>query len=317
MKSLLLEVIACPVCKVKVNLSVDKKRFECPKCGCIFQIEGDIPIMMTTESQARINTLIKSVSMSTKTADWQDLKSKHPLRYRIYRLIKPPHYGGSLHHQIFSQLITILEEFDTTLRVLVVGSGVEEGHGMKIFNQYFKNTKVNLDVVKYPSVDIVGDGVNLPFLNESFHCVIMQGVIEHVADSKGVADEITRVCLAGGYILITVPWMQSFHADPGDYQRYSVQGLSHLFSQFEVVNAGASIGPASAMHGISSDFFVSFSRHKQIRRGIRFVTRWIFSPILLLDFYLVRKKNAYITAYEVFIIGRKNSHKDNLTQEPI
>ena len=203
-QSWLFEIIACPVCKVKVNLSADKKRFECPKCGRIFQVEDDIPIMMTTESLYRINTLIKSVSMSTKTADWQNLKSKHPLRYRVYRCIKAPYYGGSLHHQIYSQLITILEKFNsTTFRVLVVGSGVEEGPGMEIFNQYFKNNKVNLDVVKYPSVDIVGDAVNLPFLDESFHCVIMQGVIEHIADSKRVADEITRVCLAGGYILIT------------------------------------------------------------------------------------------------------------------
>jgi len=308
MKNLLGEVSACPVCKTKVKLTNDGKKFECLKCGRFFHIDDGVPIMMSSEVQAEMIALINNETIGTTDTDWHKLKTNHPLLYKVVRGIKPPFRVGSLHKYVYSQLIKLLDEFKTP-RILIVGSGVEEGSGAEILGHRFKDNMLNMDIAKFKSVDIVGDTRYLPFLNESFHGVILQGVLEHVPDSQKVVDEITRVCLNSGYIYIAIPWMQCFHPDPGDYQRYSIQGLRQLFNQFEIVYEGALAGPASAAHIVLSEFLASFSDHKQIRRAIRFFARWILSPILIFDFYLLRKKYAYVNASSVFIIGRKKIYR--------
>ena len=49
-----------------------------------------------------------------------------------------------------------------------------------------------------------------------------------------------RVLKPGGYIYSEVPFLQGFHADPDDYQRYTLQGLKILFNNniyfYHVVN---------------------------------------------------------------------------------
>jgi len=46
----LLEILACPVCKVSVTLTGDKKGLRCGKCFRIYPIQDDIPIMLVEEA---------------------------------------------------------------------------------------------------------------------------------------------------------------------------------------------------------------------------------------------------------------------------
>ena len=46
----LLEILACPVCKVSVTLTGDKKGLRCGKCLRIYPIQDDIPIMLVEEA---------------------------------------------------------------------------------------------------------------------------------------------------------------------------------------------------------------------------------------------------------------------------
>jgi len=45
----LLEILACPNCKVRVELEGD--RLICVKCGRRYRIENDIPIMLVDEAE--------------------------------------------------------------------------------------------------------------------------------------------------------------------------------------------------------------------------------------------------------------------------
>ncbi len=47
---ILLEVLACPVCKTAVKLTPDKKGLKCAKCGRVYPIKDDIPIMLVDEA---------------------------------------------------------------------------------------------------------------------------------------------------------------------------------------------------------------------------------------------------------------------------
>ncbi|MCD6453826.1 MAG: Trm112 family protein [Candidatus Aminicenantes bacterium] len=46
----LLDILACPVCKEPVELTKDGKGLKCVKCGRVYPIRDDIPIMLEEEA---------------------------------------------------------------------------------------------------------------------------------------------------------------------------------------------------------------------------------------------------------------------------
>jgi uncharacterized protein YbaR (Trm112 family) len=46
----LLEILACPVCKVKVELKPDASGLKCPDCKRVYPIRDDIPVMLVDEA---------------------------------------------------------------------------------------------------------------------------------------------------------------------------------------------------------------------------------------------------------------------------
>lgn len=45
----LLEILACPLCKVEVKLTADEKGLKCIKCRRVYPIKDDIPVMLIDE----------------------------------------------------------------------------------------------------------------------------------------------------------------------------------------------------------------------------------------------------------------------------
>lgn len=46
----LLEVLACPVCKVKVEMKPDSSALKCPECNRVYPVRDDIPVMLIDEA---------------------------------------------------------------------------------------------------------------------------------------------------------------------------------------------------------------------------------------------------------------------------
>jgi uncharacterized protein YbaR (Trm112 family) len=46
----LLEILACPVCKVKVELKPDGSGLKCTQCKRVYPIRDDIPVMLVDEA---------------------------------------------------------------------------------------------------------------------------------------------------------------------------------------------------------------------------------------------------------------------------
>ena len=46
----LLEILACPLCKVDVKLTADEKGLKCIKCHRVYPIKDDIPVMLIDEA---------------------------------------------------------------------------------------------------------------------------------------------------------------------------------------------------------------------------------------------------------------------------
>jgi uncharacterized protein len=46
-----LEILVCPLCKESVRLTSDGQGLKCIKCGRIYPIRGDIPVMRIEEAR--------------------------------------------------------------------------------------------------------------------------------------------------------------------------------------------------------------------------------------------------------------------------
>jgi uncharacterized protein YbaR (Trm112 family) len=52
----LLEILACPVCKVEVRLTPNDTGLKCVKCHRVYPIRDDIPVMLIDEATIEEDT---------------------------------------------------------------------------------------------------------------------------------------------------------------------------------------------------------------------------------------------------------------------
>lgn len=100
------------------------------------------------------------------------------------------------------------------------------GAGSK--SDYYPNI-VNVEIVAYPSTDVLAVGEYLPFAEGSFDAVMSVAVLEHVRDPFRCAAELVRVLKPGGDLLCAVPFLQPVHGYPHHYFNATPQGLRRLF----------------------------------------------------------------------------------------
>jgi SAM-dependent methyltransferase len=89
---------------------------------------------------------------------------------------------------------------------------------------------VNLEVVAYPSTDVLGVAEEIPFKDNSFDGILCMNVLEHVKDPFMAAREIARVLKPGGELYCVAPLLQPVHGYPHHYYNMTSQGLANLFT---------------------------------------------------------------------------------------
>lgn len=191
----------------------------------------------------------------------------------------------------------LLDELGPDARVLDLGSG----------NHRRRPHIINLEVTPAPQVDVLADGHDLPFCDESLDMVISEAVLEHVPEPQRMVAEMCRVLRPGGYVCAAVPFLQGFHASPHDYQRYTVTGLEHLMHDFQRIASGACAGPMLALHWVFREWvglMLSFG-NLLVAKAISLLIGWVTYPLVLLDPLFLRSRHAHILASAVYYVGRK------------
>jgi len=81
------------------------------------------------------------------------------------------------------------------------------------------------------------DGGDFPFPDASFDNVVCSQVLEHVFDPDRFCEELARIIVPGGKLLLTVPFIWDEHEQPWDSRRYTSFGLRDLMekSGFQVL----------------------------------------------------------------------------------
>ncbi|MEW6742586.1 MAG: methyltransferase domain-containing protein [Planctomycetota bacterium] len=101
----------------------------------------------------------------------------------------------------------------------------------------FENV-VQLDILKYPLVDVVASGEHLPFADEVFDAVVSEAVLEHVPDPFAYVREMERVLRPGGEVRVDVAFLQPYHAYPHHYFNMTLSGLELVMRKFEKIESG-------------------------------------------------------------------------------
>ena len=189
------------------------------------------------------------------------------------------------------------------------GRGLNLGSGATALS----SDLVNVDIAPYANVQVVADGVSLPFRDATFRVVLCEAVLEHVPDPWRVRSELARVLAPGGEALVVVPFLTPFHASPGtreDYHRFTVEGLKILVAPMEILEIGACVGPASALClvadgivGAALDRWIPMAR---IAGAIRAALGWMVLPLKFLDALLLRVPGSLDFAASLYVIARKD-----------
>jgi SAM-dependent methyltransferase len=117
------------------------------------------------------------------------------------------------------------------------GDLLNAGCGNRDLTSWF----ASCSVAEFTSYDIATDAEGavtgsleaMPFPDGRFDTILCNAVLEHVENVDAVMKELARVLKRGGYAVIAVPFLQPYHPCPGDYRRYTKDGLIAL---------GASVG---------------------------------------------------------------------------
>ena len=110
------------------------------------------------------------------------------------------------------------------------GRLLDVGCGHRRFAHYFDVEKYL--GLEYPTtfgaapgpVDVFGTTLALPFADRSFDTVVSFETLEHVADSRTMLAELTRVVKPHGRVILSVPFLWGEHCQPHDYVRFTTFG---------------------------------------------------------------------------------------------
>lgn len=103
--------------------------------------------------------------------------------------------------------------------VLDIG-GRDRGKFRSPKDQVKKWITTDIEASRHP--DIVLDVANMPMIeNNSIDVINAIELFEHVEKIKEGLDECQRVLRIGGKMIISVPFLFPFHADPYDFQRWT------------------------------------------------------------------------------------------------
>jgi SAM-dependent methyltransferase len=207
--------------------------------------------------------------------------------------------------------------YDATLDELIAQSSgpiLDVGAGNR---PTYREDVINVEIVPYPTTDVIGASEYLPFADDTFDLVISVAVLEHVRDPFAAARELERVLKPGGRIFAAVPFLQPYHAYPDHFYNMTAGGLRNLFPELDVerLDVPQSGGPVFALTWILKAWREALSPETAAAFDRMRVADLAVDPMLLVDSPFVRElppaTNVQLAALNV-LVGRKPNGRRKL-----
>ena len=127
-----------------------------------------------------------------------------------------------------------LLEYEKILGQEFTGKLLDLGCGLNYFSQACALRKILAEGLDLDKCDFEKD--KLPFPDESFNIITMHDVVEHIWNPRHLFEEINRVLVKGGILIIrTHDWVscwKTFYNDPTRKRPYTEQTFKKVFMTF-------------------------------------------------------------------------------------
>jgi SAM-dependent methyltransferase len=115
-----------------------------------------------------------------------------------------------------------------------------------------KYTGIDLCQNRQGTVEMVADITDVPLPDGSFGLILCTEVLEHIPDTSAAFAELSRLCKAGGAIIITTPFAYPLHEEPNDYVRLTPamvrrSAVQHGLEVVELTTAGDELQVAATV----------------------------------------------------------------------
>lgn len=139
--------------------------------------------------------------------------------------------------------IKVLADFALKSAGLASGKMLEIGGRENPRNKDFAKFDYHaMDLTDHPHSKVkvqVGDITDCPHIpDESFDFIFSLDVFEHISKPWLAGQEITRLLRPGGVTFHSTLFSWRYHPCPGDYFRYTPEGLQMLFPDLECIDKG-------------------------------------------------------------------------------
>lgn len=199
-------------------------------------------------------------------------------------------------------LDTCLAFFSSEMRGLVIDLGGKRENKRGSFQPPEGQAKawwyINLDPNASPS--IFADVTQTPLMAQSVDCIICTEVLEHLPNPQACVDEMRRILYDGGVVFASVPFFYPVHADPFDFQRFTEDGLRHLFEDFKVVEVYRMGGYPGTMGLLIELGIVGIEGNSIPQKFLRWAMKWISRWLCWYDLLTFTHQNP---AWDKFTTG--------------
>lgn len=167
---------------------------------------------------------------------------------------------------------------------------------------------VNLNIGAFENVDVVGDAYSLPWADGCVDAIHCEAVLEHLEHPDRAVKEMFRVSKPGGEVFAATPFLQAYHAYPGHFQNFTVEGHDALFRRagFAVVSSGACVGPTFALTDLAALYLRHYAPRRLLGRALQAAVMLLAVPFRLLDRAIHRSPAAHTLASTVFTRARRS-----------
>jgi hypothetical protein len=115
--------------------------------------------------------------------------------------------------------------------------------------------------------------------------------LEHLPDPQECVDEIHRLLHNDGLVFASTPFFYPIHADPYDFQRFTEDGLRHLFREFKSVEVYRMGGYAGALGLMFELGIPGVEGNSVTAKFLRWVLKWISRGLYSIDLGVYGKEN--------------------------
>ncbi len=289
----------CPICRSKLQIGEAALHCQSGACGFNFCFVRDVPILLNE------NQSIFSIESYLRDERPKNLGEGFHSKEMIRNLL-PGISRNVLGARNFQNYTNLLLSASATPRVLVVG-GKNQGEGFDVLLEKVPPVElVETDVVFGPRTMLICDSHDLPFQDSFFDGVVVQAVLEHVADPYRCVDEIFRVLRPAGLVYAETPFIQQVHEGSHDFTRFTHLGHRRLFRRFEEVSSGPVCGAGMALAWSYRHFLLSLSDSSLVRNLMDTLARLTSFYLKYFDDFTITNAGTFDSASANFFLGRKS-----------